>query len=60
MKLFNKDFGNRLWGLSFGIWALISWDLQYNFWVRLLGAIVFAYFITFGVSRFTEEYRKIL
>ena len=61
MKIFNKSFGERMIGLTFGItiinlcrfWMIGSWEL-------LLSNIIMGYFLCFGTSRFTEEYKKII
>jgi hypothetical protein len=52
--------GSRLWGMSLVLWMIVSTGLHYPLYVRLLTAIVFTYFIIFGNSRFTEEYKKII
>jgi len=60
MKFFNKDLGSRLLGMSFILWFITNFDTSYALWIRILSAIIFIYFITFGNSRFTEEYKKII
>ena len=65
MKIMNKDFGNRLWGLSWGIYLVLFINYFFsgtpiNILARILGNIILFYFLIFGVSRFTPDYRKIL
>jgi len=60
MKIFNKDFGSRLWGMSLVLWLITFLDLTYPLYIRILSALVFIYFITFDNSRFTEEYKKLI
>lgn len=57
IKLINKDFGNRLHGMSFVLW-FVAVCTKMPVWYGILSAIVLTYFIFFGVKRFTEEYRK--
>jgi hypothetical protein len=60
MKFFNKDLGNRLWGMSISLWLITSLDIGYNIIIRIIAGLLVIYFITFGNSRFTEEYKKII
>lgn len=60
MKIFNKDFGSRLWGMSLVLWLITFLDLTYPLYIRILSALIFIYFITFDNSRFTEEYKKLI
>ena len=57
---FNKNFGNRLWGMSFVLWIVSTWWKEYPHWANFLAFLVFLYFLWFGVERFDKEYRKIL
>ena len=66
MKIMNKDFGNRLWGFSWGIYI---WLFMNYFFIKdydsfslalSLDHFILFYFLIFGVSRFTPDYRKIL
>lgn len=60
MKFFNKDLGSRLWGMSFVLWFITCLDFNYFLWIRILSALVFVYFISYGNSRFTEEYKRVI
>jgi len=60
MNIFNKDFANRLWGISFCLWIVIYLDTNYHILVRILSVMVFMYFIIYGADRFTGSYKKIL
>jgi len=60
MKIFNKDFGNRIWGASIALWMIICLNADYALWMRIISAICVIYFFWFGDSRFTEDYRKII
>lgn len=57
---FNKDFGNRLYGISFTLWWIVCGNFECTLWMRILTLSLFVYFITFGTSRFDKEYRKII
>jgi hypothetical protein len=59
MKFFNKDLGSRLWGMSFVLWFVICLNTDIYLWARILSAIIYMYFITFGNSRFAEDYKKL-
>ena len=63
----NKDFGNRLWGFSWGTYYILFLNYlfskphqSYSPIALILNATIIMYFGIFGVSRFTPEYRKIL
>jgi hypothetical protein len=60
MNIFNKDFGNRLSGISFCLLIVTYLNENYSILIRILSAIIFMYFITFGNNRFTEDYKKII
>ena len=62
MKLnpFNKDFGNRLWGASVMLWFFIAINDKYPIWLRILSIVPFLYFISYGVTRFDSDYKKII
>ena len=59
MNLFNKDFGNRVWGASFVLWTVAVF-IKMPIWYVVLSGLVFCYFLLFGNSRFDENYKKII
>ena len=57
----NKDFGNRLWGFSWGLWLLI-WSNSdfYSGGAIIMCASILVYFSVFGADRFDGKYKRIL
>lgn len=61
MKIFCEQFGDWLGGFIAGIYITVA-ITQYHlsFFSLILLVSVMLYFIIFGSSRFTPEYRKII
>ena len=60
MKIMNKDFGNRCWGLSIGLFFFVNPNASCHIYLRILSSLLFMYFIIYGAERFTPDYKKVI
>ena len=55
----NKEFANRLWGVSFALW-IMGLSGNYGELIRWGTVFIFIYFIIFGAERFEKPYKRII